>query len=318
MFDVIQIQLPAALQTRLASTSNRLSGGHILTVFAMGALSALIIGPCVAPPLALALGYIGSTGDAALGAAALYCMASGLGLPLIVVGTFGGHLLPRAGRWMNNIKYLFGTIMLALAVSLATPFIPGSLIMVLWGALAIGCAVFLRALDTLPVNAHALTRLGKALGLLLFLVGATELVGVMAGETNPRYPLRWMHTGPAQAADLRPAFLPVGDAAALDKWLAANPGRPALLDFYADWCVSCKEMDSTTWKDPGMTQALQGFTTMRADVTQGTPAQMALMKRFGLFGPPAIILFDRYGRPSAPLIGYIDADALKNKLMPLQ
>lgn len=318
MFDLYSIQLPAALQSRLADQSNRLSGGHILTVFAMGALSALIIGPCVAPPLALALGYIGASGDALFGGLALYLMALGLGVPLILVGTFGGHILPRAGRWMKAVKAGFGVLMLALALQMASPFLPPMLHLLLWAALAIGCAVFLRAFDALPANAHALARLGKALGLLLFLLGAAELAGALAGERNPAAPLSWLGSKPAEAASALPHFIPVADSSMLDARLAAAPGRPAVLDFYADWCISCKEMDASTWRDGRIGQRLQGVTLLRADVTDNSAPQTALLKRFGLYGPPAIILLDAQGRVSEQIIGYIDAAALNKKLAKLQ
>jgi len=314
MFDVFSLQLPSALQSRLAESSNRLGGGRILTVFAMGALSALIIGPCVAPPLALALGYIGSTGNAGFGAAALYAMALGLGLPLMVVGTFGGHFLPKAGRWMNTVKAVFGVVMLALALQLAAPFLPGWLAMLAWAAIAISCAVFLHAFDPLPANAQRATRLGKALGLLLFLIGAAELVGVMAGADNPRYPLQWLAAKPAEAANVLPTFGAVANSAALDQALNSAHGRPTLLDFTADWCVSCKEMDATTWRDARVNRSLQSYTLLRADVTQNSAENSALLRRFGLFGPPAIILFDGNGKESARMIGYIDASAMQQQL----
>lgn len=314
MFDLFSIQLPAGLQTRLAERSNRLPGGRLLPVAAMGALSALIIGPCIAPPLALALGYIGSTGNAALGAVALYLMALGLGLPLLLAGTFGAGLLPRAGRWMKAVKSVFGVVMLALAIRLATPFLPGSAVLLLWSALAIGCAVFLRAFDALPANSHALARLAKAFGLLLFLVGAAELAGALAGERDPARPLAWLALNkPAEAAaPVAVPFRTVADGAALDVALAA--GRPTVLDFYADWCVSCREMDDTTWRDARVVRALAGSTPLRADVTRGTPADRALLSRFGLYGPPGIILFDASGRERDRIIGYLDADALIRRL----
>ncbi|TDR82012.1 protein-disulfide reductase DsbD [Paludibacterium purpuratum] len=318
MFGLFSIQLPSALQSRLAASANRLPGGRLLSVALMGAVSALIIGPCVAPPLALALGYIGSTGDAWLGGLALYLMALGLGLPLLLIGTFGGHVLPRAGRWMNAVKSVFGVVMLAAAISMAAPFLPGGAVLALWGMLLVGSAVFLRAFDGLSPNAHGLARLGKALGLVLFLVGAAELFGALAGEKDPRYPLSWLMGRPAEAAAELPPFVPVGDVQALDRQLGAQSGRPAILDFYADWCVSCKEMDDTTWRDAGLRAQLTGFTLLRADVTQNSAAHAGLLSRFGLYGPPGIILFDASGHERDRIIGYIDAAALKRRLAVVQ
>ncbi|WP_293759975.1 protein-disulfide reductase DsbD [uncultured Aquitalea sp.] len=310
MFDLYSIQLPSALQSRLADSSNRLSGGKLATVFGMGVLSALIIGPCVAPPLALALGYIGSTGDALLGGAALYAMALGLGLPLILIGTFGGHVLPRAGGWMKAVKSAFGVVMLGVAVWMATPFLPAYLVMLLWGSLLIGSAVFLKAFDTLPVNAHALHKLGKAAGLLLFLAGTAQLAGAFAGETDPRYPLRWLSGRPALAAEAGALpFQPVSSIGDLDRRLAeaGAKGKPVLLDFYADWCVSCKEMEADTFADAKVNGLMRGYTLLRADVTANLPAHQALLKRFGLFGPPGIILFDKNGKEADRVIGFTDA-----------
>jgi thioredoxin:protein disulfide reductase len=315
MFDLYSIQLPSALQSRLAETSNRLPGGRFVTVALMGMLSALIIGPCIAPPLALALGYIGSTGNALLGAAALYLMALGLGLPLLLIGTFGGHVLPRAGRWMKAVKSVFGVIMLALALRLAAPFLPAALVLALWAALAIGVAVFLRAFDALPPQAHAMAKLGKALGLALFLVGVAELAGALAGARDPRFPLAWLAGQPAQAAvESSALFQPVEDSPALDRRLQLAAGRPVLLDFYADWCVSCKEMDDTSWRDPAVRRELAGFVALRADVTQNNPAHAALLGRFDLFGPPGIIVFDATGHERDRLIGYIDPSELRQRL----
>ncbi|MBN3006310.1 protein-disulfide reductase DsbD [Chromobacterium alkanivorans] len=315
MFDLFTIQLPSALQSRLADTSNQLSGGKFATVFAMGALSALIIGPCVAPPLALALGYIGSTGDAVLGGAALYAMALGLGLPLILIGTFGGHVLPRAGGWMKTVKACFGVVMLGLAIWLASPFLPGALVMLLWALLLIGSAVSLGALEALPGKASAARRLGKAAGVTLLLIGAAQLAGLLAGADNPRYPLRWLGQGQAEAR-AEAVFQPAASNAQLDALLAKAKaeGKPLLLDFYADWCVSCKEMEAETFPDPAVSRQMQGYLLVKADVTANNAEHQALLKRFGLFGPPGIILFDKLGQEADRVIGFTPAEAFAKTL----
>ncbi|MXR37406.1 protein-disulfide reductase DsbD [Craterilacuibacter sinensis] len=316
MFDLYAIQLPAAWQSRLASTSNQLSGGQLATVTLMGMLSALLIGPCVAPPLALALGYIGASGDALLGGAALYMMALGLGLPLVLIGTFGGHILPRAGAWMKVVKAGFGVLMLALALYLATPFLPAFLVLGLWGALAIACAVFLKTFESLPPNAGYRNKLGKALGIVLFLLGAAQLVGMLAGASNPRQPLGFLA---GQKADATAAVQPWQDIAsvgALDQALieAQLAGKPVIVDFYADWCVSCKELEEVTFKDPAVVAKLAGFMRLRADVTANNADHQALLKRFGLFGPPGLIVFDAKGKQQPVIVGFVDGPALLQRL----
>ncbi|OHX11706.1 protein-disulfide reductase DsbD [Chromobacterium sphagni] len=315
MFDLFTIQLPSGLQSRLNDTSNRLSGGKAVTVFLMGALSALLVGPCVAPPLALALGYIGSTGDAVLGGAALYAMALGLGLPLIAIGTFGGQVLPRAGNWMKAVKAAFGVLMLALAIWLATPFLPAALVMLLWAALLIGTAVFIGAFDSLSAGSKTSARLGKALGLLLFLLGGAQLLGLLSGADNPRYPLRLIASSNAEG-HAQQNFQPVSSIAELDAKLAEAKagGKPLLLDFYADWCIACKEMEAEVFPQPQVAAQLQRFTLLRADVTANSAEHQALLKRFGLFGPPGIILFDPQSRESNRVVGYTPAEAFAREL----
>jgi thiol:disulfide interchange protein DsbD len=313
MFDLFNLQLPASWQSRLADRANSLPGGRWLSVFAMGALSALIVGPCIAPPLALALGYIGATGDAVRGAAALYAMALGLGTPLLLIGFFGGHLLPRAGAWMKMVKSVFGVVMLGLALWLASPFLPAMATMLLWALLGVGSAVFLRAFDGLPASAHPLQRLGKALGLLLFIAGAAELVGALTGQADPRLPLKAIANHAVTQAAAQPAFRPVASVTELDNVLAADRTRPVLLDFYADWCVSCKELESETFTDVKVAAQLGRFVLLRADVTANRPEHQALLKRFGLYGPPGVILL-RSGQETGRLIGFENADAFLARL----
>ncbi|MFC3533060.1 protein-disulfide reductase DsbD [Vogesella facilis] len=313
MFDVISIQLPSALQSRLAASSNRLSGGHVATVFAMGALSALLVGPCIAPPLAIALGYIGQTGDALLGGAALYAMALGLGLPLLLVGTFGGHLLPRAGQWMNAVKFAFGFVMLGVAIWMAGPFLPTPLTMLLWGALALGIAWRLGLLRRLPTGARLAARLGKSLALLFALAGLLQLLGAATGAPSPRLP--W--AGVWHGSQLPKAvFTRVASNAELDAALARAraAGQPVLLDFYADWCVSCIEMEETTFRDPAVRRRMDKMLLLQADVTANNAEQQAMLKRFGLYGPPGIMLYDRSGRQTQQVIGYQDADSFGRSL----
>ena len=313
MFDVFALQLPSSWQSRIAERSNRVGGGRLARVALMGALSALLVGPCVAPPLALALGYIGASGDALFGGAALYAMALGLGAPLLLLGLFGGHALPRAGAWMKTVKAVFGVVMLALAIRMAAPFLMPALVMLAWAALAIGSAVFLRAFEALPGNAGAARKLGKALGLALFVVGAAQLAGVLAGERDPARPLAWL-AAQASAEDKRPPdnWQTVTDSAGLDRQLAdaRAANRPAVIDFTAQWCVSCKEMDADTFPDPAVRAALAPYTAVRVDVTANTPEQQALLKRYGLWGPPGLIILDAAGQERARYTGFVDAATL--------
>lgn len=291
MFDVIAIQLPSAWQSRLNDASGRLGGGRLASVFAMGALSALIIGPCVAPPLAVALGYIGASGDAWLGGVALYALAMGLGAPLLVVGALGGAVLPRAGAWMNRVKAVFGVVMLALAVYLAAPFLPGWLPLVLWAAIALGSALALWRLGGAPARGLALA--AAALGL-------AWLGGAATGATQPLRP--WAGLSGAAHAEF-PPFTRIADSTELDARLAASR-QLVLLDFYADWCVACKEMEAETFPDPAVSAQLQRFVRLQADVTANRPEHQALLKRFGLFGPPGIIVLTPDGRELHRVVGF--------------
>lgn len=314
MFDFFSIQLPTRLQTYLARFSGRLRGGRVLTVFVMGLFSALLIGPCIAPPLALALGLASRSGDPIFGAFALYSLALGLGLPLIIIGTLGGHILPKAGAWMHGVKRCFGVAMLALAIDLMTPFMPPHLTMMFWAMLAIGLAVFLRAFDPLSRASHGLLRLGKALAWILFLIGAAELVGVLAGAQNVRYPLRVFTYHEQQATPLSPSWRAIHDEGELDDALKAARGQPVLVDFYADWCQACKEMDATLWHNARIAKGLEPFVLFRVNVTEHGAQQSQLLQRYQLFGPPAIVLYDAQGNKVQQLVGLPGIDELLQAL----
>lgn len=313
MFGFYELQLPTALQSKLSEESGHLRGGRGVGVFAMGALSALIVGPCVAAPLAGALLYIGQTGDAVLGGTALFVMALGMGVPLIAVGTAGGSLLPKTGPWMEGVKKGFGVLLLATAVWLLSPVIPPVVAMLAWAALLIIPAIFLHALDPLPPHAKGWQRFWKGIGIVMLLTGAALLIGALAGNRDPLQPLAGLRgTAVAATAD-KPIFEPVRSIAELDARLATAT-RPVMLDFYADWCVSCKEMERYTFADPAVRAKMAGFTLLKADVTSNTPEDKALLARFGLFGPPGIIFFAPDGKEIAGLrvVGFQEAgDFLK-------
>ncbi|MCK6390226.1 MAG: protein-disulfide reductase DsbD [Azonexus sp.] len=309
MFGFYELQMPSALQSKLSEGSGHLQGGRGIAVFVMGALSALIVGPCVAAPLAGALLYIGQTGDAVLGGIALFVMAIGMGMPLLAVGLAGGALLPRTGPWMEGVKKGFGVLLLATALWLISPVIPALLVMIGWAALLILPAVYLHALDPLPPHARGWQRFWKGIGILMLLTGAALLIGALAGNRDPLQPLAGLR-GTAVAAESRHlAFEPLRSTTELDARLAAVNG-PVMLDFYADWCTSCKEMEKFTFSDARVQAKLAGFTLLQADVTGNTADDKALLQRFGLFGPPGIIFFDAKGREiqGVRVVGFQDAE----------
>jgi len=307
MFGFYELQLPAFLQSKLSEESGHLKGGSLHGVAAMGALSALIVGPCVAAPLAGALLYIAQTRDAALGGAALFAMALGKGVPLVLVGVSTRSLLPHTGPWMESVKKAFGVMLLALAIWLVSPVLPAWAHLGAWGALAIGTAIFLRALDPLPPHARNAARFWKGVGMVLLLAGATQIVGALGGSRDPLQPLGFLRS--AGTANEHVAFERVKTVAELETRLAAAD-RPVLLDFYADWCVSCKEMEKYTFSDPKVAAQMRRMTLLQVDVTANSDADKALLKRFGLFGPPGILFFDRQGkeRPGLRVVGYLPAD----------
>ncbi len=311
MFGLYELQLPAALQSRLTTTSNKLHGGHLSGVFVMGALSAIIVGPCVAAPLAGALLYIGQTHDAVLGGAALFSMALGMGVPLLLIGASAGTLLPRAGAWMDSVKRFFGVLLLALAIWIVAPVIPVATQMILWSALLVLSAIYLGALDALPHTAKGLHKFGKGVGILALLLGIAYLVGALSGARDPLRPLGALGSASAQgeAASALP-FTRVKTSAELDARIAQARGKVVMLDYYADWCVSCKEMERFTFSDPRVQAKLKNVVLLQADVTANGADDKALLQRFQLFGPPAILFFDPQGREISDfrVTGYQNAE----------
>ncbi|WP_313705357.1 protein-disulfide reductase DsbD [Massilia sp.] len=297
MFGFYELQVPAALQTKLAGVSGRQASGKLAGVFAMGAISALIVGPCVAAPLAGALVYISQTRDVLIGGAALFSMALGMSIPLLLVGVSAGSLLPRAGAWMEAVKRFFGVLMLAMALWLVSPVLPPIVQMVLWAALLLGYGAWL-----LRRRGHwAALAFGAVFGIL----GAMQLVGAASGGRDPLAPLA--HLTGAQQQHL--VFKRVKTVDELDAALAALGGKTAMLDFYADWCVSCKEMEKLTFVDPQVQAKLANTVLLQVDVTANDAHDKAMLKRFGLFGPPGIIFFDPSGAeiPDSRVIGYQNA-----------
>ncbi|MFZ5483327.1 MAG: protein-disulfide reductase DsbD [Pseudomonadota bacterium] len=308
MFGFYELQLPSFLQSRFTEASNRVKGGNLVGVFVMGALSALIVGPCVAAPLAGALLYIGQTGDLLLGGASLYSLALGMGVPLLLIGLSAGALLPRAGGWMEAVKKFFGVLLLAVAIWLISPMISELAQMLTWATLLIVSGIFMRAIDPLAANAGGWQRFWKGIGLIILIAGLALLVGALGGGRDPLQPLAIYKGGSGGAAAQETphlTFQRVKSVAELEQALAAAAGKPVMLDFYADWCVSCKEMERFTFSDPQVQAKLKDVVLLQADVTANSADDKALLKRFGLFGPPGLIFFDAHGEEQAyRVVGY--------------
>jgi len=308
MFGLYELQLPAALRDRLSARNDALSGGQIGGVFGMGVLSALIVSPCVSAPLVGALVYIGNQHDPVLGGIALFSIAAGMSVPLLVIGASAGTLLPRSGAWMDLVKRFFGLALLGVALYLVRSIVPALFSMLAWGTLGIVAGVVLGAFEPVTSKDYEGTaRTVKGIGILFVIVGALELIGAASGSVDPAQPLARLAQGRG-SVDAGPRFDRVSSVAELDQRLQ-SAGRPVLLDFYADWCVSCKEMESQTFVDPAIAAKLSKAVLLRADVTANSADDQALLKRFHLFGPPGIILFDAQGREleSARVVGFQDA-----------
>lgn len=311
MFGFYELQLPSALESRVVNATNRIKGGRFASVFVMGALSALIVSPCVAAPLAGALLYIGNTHDVLLGGLALFALSLGMGVPLLALGASAGALMPRTGPWMEAVSKFFGVVMLGMAVWLVGPVIPAALQLGLWGSLLIVSAIYLNALDSLPQRAGNWPKLWKGLGIVMLVFGVAMLLGALAGNRNPLQPLAGLQAT-TNDTSVTPAlpFRRINSVAHLETALQEARGQYVMLDFYADWCASCKEYEKFTFRDPRIGKKLQNAILLQADVTQNTSDDSALLARFGLYGPPGIIFFSREGKelPSMKVIGYQDAD----------
>ncbi|MDO9224977.1 MAG: protein-disulfide reductase DsbD [Pseudomonadota bacterium] len=311
MFGFYELQLPSFVQSRFTEASNRIKGGHFAGVFLMGVLSALIVGPCVAAPLAGALLYISQTGDVVLGGVSLFSLAMGMGVPLLLVGLSAGALLPRAGAWMEAVKKFFGVALLAVAIWLISPLLSDIVQMFMWAALLMISGIYLKATEHLAVNASGWTRFWKGVGLISLVVGIAVLLGALGGGRDILQPLAVYKGGVAGAAETSPhlAFQRVKNNSELDAAIKGAGGRAVMLDFYADWCVSCKEMERFTFADAKVQARLKDVLLLQADVTANSAEDKALLARFKLFGPPGIIFWDKSGQEMAyHVIGYEPAE----------
>jgi thiol:disulfide interchange protein DsbD len=305
MFGVYQLQVPAALQAKLMQASSRQENGKLLGVFVMGAISALIVGPCVAAPLAGILVYIGQTRDVVIGGSALFAMAIGMSVPLLLVGLSAGSLLPRTGAWMESVKRFFGVLLLAVALWMISPVIPAAAYMLGWAVVGIGYGAHL--LWQRPAGWFT-----KAFGVFFIVLGAIQLIGLASGGRDAFAPLAHLRG----AVEHGVAFERIKSEQELEAALAQARGKVVMLDFYADWCVSCKEMEKFTFSDSQVRSYFKDMQLLQIDVTANNDDDKTLLKRFNLFGPPAIIFFDRNGQelPGARVIGYQNADKFSETL----
>lgn len=306
MFGFYELQLPASWQSRLSG--RRARGGALKGAAVMGVLSAVIVGPCVAPPLAGALLYISQTGDAVLGGLALFALGLGFGLPLLLVGAASGEILPRAGAWMETVRRGFGVIMLGVAIWFLERVLPEAVSLMLWATLLVTTAVFMGALDRTDATAGRATRLGKGFGLVLMVYGGALIVAAASGGGTLLRPFAEPRLAAAPAKQSLP-FNPVSGPAGLQAALAEArlAGKPVMLDFYADWCVTCVDMETHTFSDPAVRAALQDFILLKTDVTAHNAMDQALLKQLELFGPPAILFFNAEATEikSHRLVGFI-------------
>ena len=321
MFGVYELQMPSVIQTRATQWSNRFSGGSMLGVFLMGGVSALVVGPCVAAPLAGALVYISQTKDVVLGGVALFVMAMGMSVPLLLVGLSAGSLLPRAGTWMEQVKKVFGMVLFGVAIWLVSPVLPPSLHMLMWAAWALAAAAMM-GLFGHTQDRSAPRPATRAIAFGFGGVAAILLVGAASGGTSLLQPLAHLRpgSGPASAAsaESKLPFQRVNNLGELDSLLtqAGQQGQRVMLDFYADWCVACKELEALTFSQPQVQQRLSSVKLLQVDVTANNNADRELLKRYGLYGPPGVLFFNPAKGDNAvhKVIGFQDARAFQTSL----
>ncbi len=313
MFGFYELHLPSSWQSKLSSGQNEAGRGTLKGAAIMGVLSAIIVGPCVAPPLAGALLYISQTGDALLGGLALFAMGLGFGVPLLVVGATSGELLPRAGMWMENIKHIFGVIMLGVAIWFLERVLPEAVILILWATLFITTAIFMGALDRIEAITTHWQRLWKGFGLVVLVYGMALVVAAANGEGTVLKPFNKQVSVVATEAL---SFKTISSLEELDKELkqAKSVGKSVMLDFYADWCVTCDEMEAYTFTDPVVQKTLQQLTLLKIDVTKNNDSDKSFLKQFNLFGPPAILFFNKNSEEikSHRLVGFVKAKPFVN------
>jgi thiol:disulfide interchange protein DsbD len=320
MFGFYHLEIPKSLRAKLHHSSDKHRDGSYISAFIMGILSSLIVGPCVAAPLAGALIFIGQTGNVILGGAALFMMGFGMGVPLLIIGASAGKILPKSGHWLEVINPVFGVIMLAVALWMLSRIFPAHIMMFLWAMLLIIPAVYLHALDPLPHPASGWRKLWKGLGLMMLIYGICLLIGFALGNNNPLQPLQTMiaecdaattecEVPPVAVAKKKTGFEFEKIQSEIELEALQEAGRKkqwVMLDFYADWCISCKEMEAYTFSDPKVQQRLADVLLLQVDMTNNTDEHKALLKRFNLIGPPAVLFFNTTGQEQQQyrIIGY--------------
>ncbi|WP_027859071.1 protein-disulfide reductase DsbD [Marinobacterium jannaschii] len=322
MFGFYELQLPSSWQARLSQMSNSQQGGTLSGVAVMGLLSALIVGPCMAAPLAGALIYIGQSGDPLMGGLALFSLSIGMGVPLLLIGVSAGKLLPKAGAWMSAVKAAFGVMLLLMAIWMLDRIVATEVTMVLTAAVLITAAVYMKALDRLPETAGGWSRFWKGGGVIVMVYGVALLIGAMAGNRSMLHPLQGLAGGVVQQQQKKLPFDVVRSPQELQPLLAQAKaaGEPVMLDFYADWCVSCIELEVVTFADENVMQALQSFRLIKVDVTANDEGAKALYKEYGIIGPPALIFYDSQGniRTDMTYIGVAEPQAFVQHLARVQ
>ena len=318
MFGAYELQLPSSLSGGLTNVSQKLPAGKAFGVFVMGGVSALIVSPCVAAPLAGALVYISQSRDVVLGGSALFALACGMSVPLLLLGASAGTLLPRAGAWMDGVKHFFGLLLIGTAIYTIQPVLPAAVAQLLWAGLLVATAAMFGLFESTSA-ASPMAWLRKAIAVIALVWGGAQMIGAAQGGTDVLKPLGSFAiaggTAPkAEAGAGEVHFQKVKSLAELDA-LLASAGRPVMLDFYADWCVSCKEMERYTFTDPGVRAKLGKMLLLQADVTANTADDKALLKRFNLFGPPGTIFFNAQGQETGSrVVGFEDAATFTNSL----
>jgi len=320
MFGLYELQLPNVLQQRLHQISDTQQRGSLIGVAIMGLLSGLIVGPCLAPPLAGALIFLGQHADPFLGGMALFALSMGMGIPLLIIGTSAGKLLPKAGDWMNVIKAIFGVLLLGLAIWMLERILPGWLVLILWGSLLLVSAVYMGALNNLAIDSRGRDKLFKGLGLILMLYGALLIVGGASGSHNIWQPLQNINLAhnSSQAPTSGLEFTQIDNLQQLQTQLA-NSHQPVMLDFYADWCTDCKTMEQTTFRDPEVVAAMQSYTLLQLDMTDNTDAHQEMLKKLQVFGPPTMLFYNNNGEElrQQRLVGHIKPQQMLTHLSQL-